>query len=378
MNTSPIGNLVEKTRQIDPVKLEREFITYIDIASIDRETKRIIQAQIIRASEAPSRARKQIQTNDVLVSTVRPNLNAVTRVASHYDNEIASTGFCVLRPDKNLLESRYLFFFVQTDNFISRLTRMATGAGYPAVSDDDILDCEIPLPPLLEQQRIAAILDRADRLRRTRRYAAQLSESFLQAVFVRMFGEPIQNPRQWKKLMLEELGKVTTGSTPPSVNEGMFGGTIPFVTPGDLEVNTEQAHRFVTEQGAEQSRTVRAGSTLVCSIGATIGKMDKARVRCAFNQQINAVEWDTRINDDFALIMMRFYTDYIAARGKSTTLPILKKSEFEEIAVPVPPLALQEKFARIVQQYERLRVQQREAERQAEHLFQTLLHRAFV
>jgi type I restriction enzyme S subunit len=74
---------------------------------------------------------------------------------------------------------------------------------------------------------------------------------------------------------------------------------------------------------------------------------------------------------------MQFFSKEVAARGRSTTLPILKKSKFEEIVVPVPPLPLQQKFSTTAGGFERLRNLQREAERQAEHLFQTLLHRAY-
>jgi type I restriction enzyme S subunit len=221
------------------------------------------------------------------------------------------------------------------------------------------------------------VLSRADWLRRLRRTARELSDTYLQSVFLEMFGDPVSNSKQWPQRVLKQLGRVVTGTTPPSTDEGSFGGHIPFITPGDLEVDTLETQRFVTEQGAEKSRTVRAGSTMVCCIGATIGKMDKARTVSAFNQQINAVEWHSEVNDDFGLVAMQFFPDMIANRGKSTTLPILKKSEFEKIMMPLPPLPLQQQFAHVVHKFERLRVQQREAQRQSEHLFQTLLHRAF-
>ena len=245
------------------------------------------------------------------------------------------------------------------------------------LSSEELKAEQIELPPLAEQKLIAAILEKADRLRRTRRYARQLSDRFLQSVFLEMFGDPIKNPKGWSRASLAEVGRVVTGSTPPSVKQGMFGGAIPFVTPGDLEIDTSNTVRFVTDAGAKQSRLVRKGSTLVCCIGATIGKTDQAQAQSAFNQQINAVEWNANVDDDYGLQVMRFFSKEVAARGRSTTLPILKKSEFEEIAVPVPPLPLQQKFADIVRRFEGLRSQQREAERQAEHLFQTLLHRAF-
>lgn len=377
MNLTPIRDLVKKTRQIDPKKLGNDSFTYVDISSVDKDTKRIIEPQTLLVGDAPSRARKEIKANDVLIATVRPNLNGVAIVPDQYDNQIASTGFCVLRSDSEQLDSNYLFYFTQTKYFISHLTELSTGAGYPAVSDEDILDTQIPLPPLTEQKRIASLLARADRLRQLRRTAHDLGDALLQSVFLEMLGEPISNGKHWDQASIKELGKVVTGSTPPTEAEGMFGGSIPFITPGDLTVDTLKSQRYVTEEGAKKSRVVRAGSTLVCCIGATIGKTDKAQTECAFNQQINAIEWEENINDDFGLTMMKFYSKLIGERGSSTTLPILKKSEFEEIVLTVPPLSLQEEFAGVVARVESLRGRMGESERQVEGLFESLLSENF-
>jgi len=97
-----IRDCVQKTQQIDPKKLNRESIIYVDISSVDRLTNKITKPQYVSVDEAPSRARKRICKDDVLIATVRPNLNSVAFVPRKFDNQIASTGFCVLRskPDK--------------------------------------------------------------------------------------------------------------------------------------------------------------------------------------------------------------------------------------------------------------------------------------
>ena len=156
----------------------------------------------------------------------------------------------------------------------------------------------------------------------------------------------------------------------------MFSGPIPFVTPGDLE-SDEPIKRTVTEEGAAEAETVRAGSALVCCIGATIGKMGKAIQRSAFNQQLNAIEWASSVNDDYGLGALRFFKPQIATWGASTTLPILKKSSFEKIAIPVPPLDLQREFGRRVAAVEKLKTAQRAALAELDALFASLQHRAF-
>ena len=84
-----IKEFVVRSEQVDPARLGRPAFRYIDIASVDRETKQITQAKETPVSEAPSRARKLVRAEDVLVSTVRPNLNAVAQVGAALDGEIS-------------------------------------------------------------------------------------------------------------------------------------------------------------------------------------------------------------------------------------------------------------------------------------------------
>src|SRR6266849_674598 len=94
--TMRLGDLLLPTEQRDPRENPSEEFSYVDIASIDNQSKTIIAAKRIIGADAPSRARKVIREGDVIVSTVRPNLNAVSVVPTNLDNEICSTGFSVL------------------------------------------------------------------------------------------------------------------------------------------------------------------------------------------------------------------------------------------------------------------------------------------
>ena len=234
-----------------------------------------------------------------------------------------------------------------------------------------------PLPPLSEQKRIAGVLDAADRLRAKRREALAQLDTLLQSTFLDLFGDPVTNPKGWEEYPLDHVAKVSTGNTPSSKLEGMFNGDIPFVTPGDLKETWVQTKRTVTKSGAESSRTVTKGATFVCCIGA-IGKMGKAVKTSAFNQQINAIEWKPEVVvPDFGLEMMRFFKAKIAKDGASTTLPILKKSLFQKIQVPIPPLPLQQRFAAIVEQVESQKARMRTQFTELDTLFAALQQRAF-
>jgi type I restriction enzyme, S subunit len=155
-----ISDLILPVSNWNPSASAAEEFVYVDISSVDASQKRIAEPKSIPCSSAPSRARQLLKSADVLVSTVRPNLNCVAYVPGELEGAIASTGFCVLRPDKQALDSRYLLHWVQSKAFIGDMVSKATGASYPAVSDSIIYASEIPLPPLEDQRRIAAILDK--------------------------------------------------------------------------------------------------------------------------------------------------------------------------------------------------------------------------
>lgn len=384
ISTVPVRSLVEPIETWNPSRAGGdEFFDYIDLSSVDSETKSISGTRSLACSEAPSRARQLVATKDILVSTVRPNLNGVAPVPEKLDGATASTGFCVLRSNCSKLNDRYLSHWVRSPEFVSDMVSLATGANYPAVSVRIILDSKIPLPhkngkpDLDEQKRIAAILDKADGIRRKRQQALRLTDDFLRSVFLDMFGDPVTNPMGWDEDDLKSLGKIITGSTPPSKKDGMFDGDTPFVTPGDLKEGPVSSRRTVTTEGAKHSRVVRSGATFVCCIGATIGKMGKAATRSAFNQQINAIEWDHRVSDDYGLEALKFFKSTIAMRGSSTTLPILNKSSFQSLRIPVPPRDLQQKFSATIALSEVSRGRHEAANNKSEDLFSSLQQRAF-
>ena len=219
------------------------------------------------------------------------------------------------------------------------ISKAITGAAQPQITRQSLAPIKIKFPPLAEQKRITAILDKAAEIKAKREQAIAKLDELAQSTFVEMFGDD-----DCEIKTLNELGIIKTGATPPSSKEGMFGTQIPFITPGDLGAGL-QAKRHLTIEGARESVTVRTGAALVCCIGATIGKMDIAKEVSAFNQQINAVEWRNEINDVYGLFALKSIKGQIISNATSTTLPILKKSLFQTLKIKVPNHSKQIQFA---------------------------------
>ncbi|PIU86268.1 MAG: hypothetical protein COS67_03345 [Deltaproteobacteria bacterium CG06_land_8_20_14_3_00_44_19] len=113
---------------------------------------------LVRADNAPGRARKILQWQDTIYATIRPSLKRVAFITKDYDDQIASTAFCVVRPDKKMAFPLYVYLFLLSDFVNRKIVELQHGASYPAVTDKDVLNQTILLPPLSEQQKIAAIL----------------------------------------------------------------------------------------------------------------------------------------------------------------------------------------------------------------------------
>ena len=143
MTSVRIGDLVEAVESLSPEGTgigHNDRFVYVDLSAVDNEKKEITGARRVLRADAPSRARQLIQAGDLLMSTVRPNLNAVATVPVQLDGAIASTGFCVLRPRHNVVCGRYLFHWLTTPQFVAEMVQRATGQSYPAVSDAIIKD----------------------------------------------------------------------------------------------------------------------------------------------------------------------------------------------------------------------------------------------
>lgn len=286
-------------------------------------------------------------------------------------------GWLVLRGDEDVINQDYFYHLLGSDFVYRKFQSLAAGAVVKNLNIDLVKTVKVPLPPLTEQRRIAAILDEADALRAKRREAIAKLDQLLQSVFLDMFGEPVANPKGWIREQLMELGRIQTGATPPTSEDGMFEGAVPFVTPGDLGGIINVSRRSLTVAGASKSRLAPSGSVLVCCIGATIGKMGYAQIDCAFNQQINAVIWGSKIKPKYGYYALRFFAEEIAHQGSSTTMPILKKSAFERLMLPVPSIGLQEDFERVVSQIEGQQHRALRALHQSDDFFSSLQWECF-
>ena len=147
---------------------EKGEIAYIDISSINNKENKILSYKKYNSiSEAPSRAKKILNENDILISTVRPALKNIAIFSEKVlELTIASTGFCILRA-KDTINNKYIFEIIKSDNFTETLIKKQIGANYPAISDRDIKSIKIPVPPIELQNKFAERTEKIEKLKFT-------------------------------------------------------------------------------------------------------------------------------------------------------------------------------------------------------------------
>lgn len=227
----------------------------------------------------------------------------------------------------------------------------ATGANYPAVSDKIVKESKIPLPPLPEQKRIAAILDKADAIRRKRQQAIQLADDFLRAVFLDMFGDPVTNPKGWDTCKFEALTSlVTYGLTvrPEYHEEG-----IPLISAREIrtgELDFESCPKIsrsdfdaLSEKGRPKKDDIlfsKTGSKGHCAIV-------KSELDFAVTQNAARIVPNKEVCDPiFLLAFMRtnYFYDLANKEAKGNAVKDLQLGIMKDFPMYIPPISLQKKF----------------------------------
>lgn len=205
----------------------REKIRYIEISSIDNAGKAITEPRDVLGASAPSRAKQIVQENDVLFGTTRPYLRNVAVVSAKLNNEICSTGFCVLRPSPESVISEWLFFAAQSDLVIEQVIPGQEKSAYPAVSNSEVLAAEIPVPSPCEQRRLVARIEaQASRVEAIRKAQHELIDD-MRGTLAGYYAEIIADA-EWKplgELAPQERRPVTVqaGQSYPELGVRSFG-----------------------------------------------------------------------------------------------------------------------------------------------------------
>jgi type I restriction enzyme S subunit len=292
-------------------------------------------------------------------------------------------GFKNIIPNKRL-DPVYGYFALK---FLTpTIVALGRGATFAEINKELFESVQVPYRALPEQRRIAERLEQADRLRRTRRYALELTDTFLPVAFLELFGDRHRASREYPTKPLEEVVQPDRGITYGIVQAGPhIPNGVPYIKTGDLidgVICAEGLSRTTREIADSYQRSEVKFGDLVMSIRATVGTvavLPETLDGANLTQGTARIAPGPKVDKLFLLWQIRMpeAQHWISQQIKGTTFLEITLGRLRAMPVFVPALPLQQRFAALVQHVERLRAVQLEALRQAEHLFTSLLHRAF-
>ena len=360
-----------------------ELIDYIDISSIDNEKKKLIGFQTMPFGESPSRARKVVKKGSILVSTVRPNLNAIAVLENDTPNiSVASTGFCIL-DCKDDVDNRFVFNFCKSRKFIDDMVSKATGASYPAVSDKIIRSALVPNYTYEEQCNISKVLDSISDIIDKREAELFSLDELIKARFVELFGDPVKNPKGWEVVTIGDIAtEVRYGTSKPAVE----GGKYPYLrmnnitSDGHLDLN-DLKYIDITEDEIEKC-VVRKGDVLFNRTNS-IELVGKTAVFDLLDDMVIAgYIIRVRLNER---ILPEVFSQYMNLEALKNILRSMAKGavnqaninaqELQSIKVYIPDMGAQKKFIEIKDQVDKSKVAVQKALDETQ--FEAILHGIF-
>lgn len=290
-------------------------------------------------------------------------------------------------PDLNRVDSRFLHHWLVSDEATRYFKRIASKTAQPALNLTKIRELRVPLPPLPEQRRIAAVLDEADALRAKRREAIAKLDKLLQSVFLEMFGDPVANPKGWPEKTLSEVVNEGTIVTYGIVQAGEeYSGGIPYIRTGDITAGkiVEIGLRRTSPEIAKKFGRSRVETgDIVMSIRATVGTT--ALVPTSLDGA-NLTQGTARIavgekNDrNFVLHHLRTAGTqrWIQRQVKGATFQEITLGRLRELPMMIPPRDLQDKFGLICERFNWSAIASQSSLERLDTLIGSLQYRAFT
>ena len=300
-------------------------------------------------------------------------------------------GFKSLVPRFDLVSPDFLFWWLKNqERYIQSKGR---GATFKEVSKKIVEGLQMPLPPLAEQRRIAGILDAADALRAKRREAFAQLDALLQSTFLDMFGDPVTNPMGWEMRSLGDLAvkKPNNGifRRNPGYSESPDSG-LPVVWVAELfrgtRIDVSESRYLEASQAEIEKYGLLPGDLLFCRSSLKLdgiaysnvflGQPEEALFECHL---IRVSPRTDVVNPMFLNLQLRSepMRALLKSKSKTATMTTIDQKALSSVAVVVPPVGLQNRFAAIAESVERQKASQRAHLAELDTLFASLQSRAF-
>ncbi len=331
-------------------------------------------------------AKQRIRQNDVVIAASSGSLDVVGKAARALNDFAGGFGaFCkVLRP-RSHVDPGYFGHFFQTREYRQRVSALAAGANINNLRNEHLDEMLIPLPPLPEQRRIAAILDKADALRAKRRAAIAKLDELTQSIFLDMFGDPIANPRGFPTRpmidLVDRARPISYGILMPGPDQSIGINYVRVVDMQDGGINLSGIRKTTVQISKNFRRSLLKTGDLLMSIRGHVGRFAvvPAELDGANITQDTARLSVTGADSVFVRECLRTqgFQYWMRQRTKGVAVRGINLGDVKIMPIITPSATEQEQFARTVRKIEQLRQRAGTALKESKSLFASLQQRAF-
>jgi len=376
MKLVSITNAVKiKNQRIKPFLGEREYMATGGLVGSKIKTTKVTY------KTKPSRADLLVSINQLIVARMK-GTNKVLLVDKNNCDLIVSTGFLVLEVQTGW-DPGFLYHFFVSSFFQNQKNKYSIGATQKAINNNKFKNILIPAITLEDQKRIVKIFDKADSLCKKRKQSIELLDDYLKSVFFKMFGDPVNNEKDWE---IKTLKNVTT-----KLGDGLHGtpkfsdtGDYYFVNGNNLEngkiLIKDSTKRVTYEEYKKYQKPLNETSILV-SINGTLGrvafynneKIILGKSACYFNIKKNEVNPIYLYN----ILRSDFFLRYADKNSTGSTIKNVSLKTMREFPIIYPPIDLQDMFGNVVAKIEKVKVLMISQSEELETQFQALIYKVF-
>ena len=293
----------------------------------------------------------------------------------------------LIKPKKDIVYSRWLMYYLNSPKIRNLAKASTSGIGVQNLNVGTVRKFPITLPPLETQQKVAAILDEADKLRQLNKELIVKYEALTQSLFLDMFGDPVINPKGWEVKQLGNITLLVTDGKHGNCNDEKGSGYY-FVSAKDIrndKINYTNSREIPKEEFEEVDKrtNLQPGDLVMINTGATIGRMAIAQNipetrRSTFQKSVAIIKVKKEIVSSlFLKYVFELRLDVFANKGSGSAIKNLLLSEMRKFKIILPPTELQNQFAERVALIEQQKQQAQESLQKSEDLFNSLLQKAF-
>ena len=353
---------------------------YVSTGSLDSDHIDENSIEEYAYDDRPSRADLVAEAGNVLFAKMAETKKTLV-INNQNEKYLFSTGFFAVKPKKNVLTTECLYYLLNSNTFLSQKDKYSSGATQKAISNASLEKIIVNIPCFSKQEDIVKQLDKLSNIIKKTRKQLLNFDLLIKSRFIEMFGDPLDNQKNWEVQTLGNLCEIVRGGSPRPIDK-FLGGSIPWIKIGDAtngdDIYLYKTKEHIIEEGIKKSRLIPEGSLIFANCGVSLGFARIIKFQgCIHDGWLAFQNISPRVNNVFLLKSLNMCTDYFRKTAPDGTQPNLNTTIMKSFVQILPPKDLQDEYVQFVQQIDKSKFAVQKSLEKAETLYKSLMQEYF-